>query len=282
MSSLSNSLRRARPLLGTIVGIRACGAPPGVLENGAAAAFEAIGRVQRLMSYHAPDSELTLLNRRAASRAVQVHEWTWRVLRAAMSLWEESGGLFDCTVAPILAAAGFLPDAHRPAAASRGASMGEVEFLPDRRVRFGRPLLLDLGGIAKGFAVDRAVQALRAAGVPQGVINAGGDLRLFGAEPEPIHVRHPQSPGELLCLGRFADTAVATSAGYFAGRLFGGRQITPIVHPARGEPIESSLSATVIAPECVYADALTKPVLLAGKASAAFLARYSARAVVLG
>ena len=232
------------------------------------------------MSFHSPYSDLSRLNRRAASESVEVHPWTWRVLHAARLLWECTGGLFDCSVAPALVCAGFLPRSDGTHA--HGARMGDVHLNPHRRVRFGKPLMLDLGGIAKGFAVDRAADALRAAGVPQGAINAGGDLRLFGKDPEPVHVRSPETPGDLLRLGVFTDTAIATSATYYAGYEQGGRWITPIVDPGDGETIDSRRSATVIAPECLYADALTKPVLLSGVATAAFLRRFSARAVVLG
>ena len=280
MTSHSSSLRRARPSLGTLVDIRAGDAPQHVLAEGIAAAFAAIDQVNRLMSFHSSSSDLSRLNRLAAHESVEVHAWTWQVLRAARLLWEHTGGLFDCSVAPSLVRAGFLPCTHSVTA--RGARMGDVHLEQRHRVRFGKPLMLDLGGIAKGFAVDRAVDALRAAGVPQGAINAGGDLRLFGDDPEAVHVRNPESPGKLLCLGSFTETAVATSAAYFAERETDGGRVTPIVDPESGVAIDSRRSVTVLAPECLYADALTKPVLLSGMTTAAFLARFSARAVVLG
>ena len=280
MTSRSDSLRRARPSLGTLVDIRASGAPEQILVAGIAAAFAAIDQVHRLMSFHAPGSDLSRLNRQAARAPVEVHAWTWQVLRAARSLWEHTGGLFDCSVAPALVRAGFLP--LTDGASSAGARMRDVHLEQRHKVRFDKPLMLDLGGIAKGFAVDRAVDALLAAGVPQGAVCAGGDLRLFGDDPEPVHVRNPKSPGELLQLGEFTDTAVATSAAYFAERETNGRRVTPVVDPRGGGTIDSHRSATVIAPECLYADALTKPVLLSGMTTAAFLQRFSARAVVLG
>jgi thiamine biosynthesis lipoprotein len=277
----SNSVRRARPALGTIVDIRATGAPARILDAGIAAAFAAIEQVQRLMSFHEAGSDLSRLNRHAAREPVAVHPWTWQVLAAAKLLWEHTGGLFDCAVAPVLVAAGYLPMRDENPAASACAHMGDVQLHTAHAVRFGRPLLLDLGGIAKGFAVDRAVEAMRASGIPQGAVNAGGDLRLFGEQPEPIHVRNPENPGQLLSLGDFADTAVATSAAYFAGREAGGRQVTPIVHPGDGQLAGGRRSVTVVAAECVFADALTKPVFLSGSAAPDFLRRFSAQALIL-
>ena len=277
----SNSVRRARPALGTIVDIRASGAPTRALDAGIASAFAAIDQVHRLMSFHETGSDLSRLNRHAARELVAVHPWTWQIVQAAKLLWEQTGGLFDCAVAPALAAAGYLPTSENMPAVHAGARMGDVHLQAAHAVRFARPLLLDLGGIAKGFAVDRAVDALRASGVPQGAVNAGGDLRLFGERPEPIHVRNPRHPGELLSLGEFADIAVATSAAYFAGRETGGRTVIPIVDPRNGQLVDDRRSVTVVASECVFADALTKPVLLSGSASPQFLQRFSAQALVL-
>jgi thiamine biosynthesis lipoprotein len=273
----SNSAHRARPSLGTIVDIRASGAPTRTLDAGIAAAFAAVDQVHRLMSFHEPGSDLSQLNRRASREPVAVHPWTWQVVRVAKFLWEHTCGLFDCAVAPALAAAGYLPPQDGILSVFAGASMGDDQLHTTCAVRFARPLLLDLGGIAKGFAVDRAIEALRASGIPQGAVNAGGDLRLFGERPEPIHVRNPRDLGEFLSLGVFADIAVATSASYFAAREIGGRRVTPIVDPGNGQLIGNRRSVTVIAPECLFADALTKPVLLSGCRQ-----RFSAQALVLG
>jgi thiamine biosynthesis lipoprotein len=275
-------LRRARPLLGTIVDIRAEGAPAPALEAATASAFAAVERVQRLMSFHARDSDLARLNRQAARRPVAVDPWTFRVLEAAFRLWEWTGGLFDCAVAPALAAAGYLPRAAGLRPVRAGGRMGDVELLGTRRVRFARPLLLDLGGIAKGYAVDCAVDALQAAGVTQGAVNAGGDLRLFGARPEPVHVRDPEQPGALRLLGEFSDVAVATSSAEFAQREVAGRRVVPIVDPSSRALVRDLRSVTLLAADCLTADALTKPVLLSGAARPRFMARFGARALILG
>src|SRR5690242_14284471 len=108
MMSPSNSVRRARPLLGTIVEVRVeAGRPavPGAIDD----AFAAIARVERLMSVHRAASELSRLNRHGHERAIRVDPWTYEVLRAAERISLASAGLFDCTVAPALARHGFLP-----------------------------------------------------------------------------------------------------------------------------------------------------------------------------
>src|SRR5207302_5110801 len=111
----------------------------------------AIERIQMLMSAHDPASELSLLNREAACRTVTVSEEMFAVLRRADRLAAESNGAFDYTIAPVLARWGFLPAALKR---KRPGNWRQVLLLPGRKVHFVQPLALDLGGIAKGFAVD--------------------------------------------------------------------------------------------------------------------------------
>jgi thiamine biosynthesis lipoprotein len=172
-------LRRARPLLGTFVEIRLAAPDEAAAECALRAGFAAVARVQRLMNYHDAGSDVSRVNRLAARRPVAVHPWTAAVLHRAARLHRESGGLFDITIAPTLARGGWLPRC-RPRRADPRATAADIEILPGRRVRFRKPLAVDLGGIAKGYAVDRAVSVLRRAGALSGTVNAGGDLRVFG------------------------------------------------------------------------------------------------------
>jgi thiamine biosynthesis lipoprotein len=188
---------RARPLLGTVVEIAAYGADAESARCAVERAFGAVEEVHRLMSYHDPDSEVSRINREAATQPVAVGRHTWRVLEAAGVFAQASDGLFDITVATTLAALGFLPRHPGLPRASGQGDWRHVELLPGQRVRLARGLRVDLGGIAKGYAVDRAIETLKAAGLSAGRVNAGGDLRVFGALPQRIQVRHPGAPTEL-------------------------------------------------------------------------------------
>jgi thiamine biosynthesis lipoprotein len=269
--------RRARPLLGTLVEIAARGrdAPAAVTQ-----AFRAVEEVQRLMSYHDPDSELSRINREAARTAVKVSPHTWRVLEAARAFSQASAGLFDITVAPALVARGFLP---RHAGDPRPSGQGDwrhVELLPGHRVRLTRRVHLDLGGIAKGYAVDRALDVLRAHGMFTARVNAGGDLRVFG-EPQIVHVRRPGSPAEGLPMIEMSESAAATSADYFSARRVRGRWVTPLIDPRTRESCARGRSVTVLAPDCLTADALTKVVHADPGRAPAVLAQFAARALLL-
>lgn len=275
-----NEVRRLRPGLGTFVDIRARGESEAGLRAAVESAFAAIRRVHGLMSFHDPASDVSLLNRRAAHGAVPVSAWTWTVLREAQRLSRLSAGAFDITVGGVLVRQGFLPSPGGLAPA-RGASWRDLELLPGRRVRFRRRLWIDLGGLAKGFAVDRAVAALRAAGVTAGSVNAGGDLRVFGACAERILVRHPASPQCAVALCRLRGGAVATSAPYFAMRRRGGRRVSPLRDPRTGRSCTRAVSVSVRAATCLRADALTKLVLADPARARAVLKVYRARAWIM-
>jgi len=241
-------LRRMRPLLGTFVevGARGHGAPQAI-----AAAFDCIERAQGWWSFQDPDSELSRLNRAPGTRvALQAH--TVRLLRLAAALMRRSGGGFDCTVGGALVQRGALPDHGGLAPLHRGDA-GDVEIGP-RWARLRRPVRLTLDGIAKGYAVDLAIGALRQAGVDAGWVNAGGDLRVFGDRARPIQRR--ELDGRLTSLGALRNAAVASSqAG--VGRFSSDTAFPGHILGPNGEPPATGVW-TVLARSAWRADALTK------------------------
>ncbi|MCF7688095.1 MAG: FAD:protein FMN transferase [Cephaloticoccus sp.] len=244
--SSTTDLRRARPLLGTLVEITLPASPHArtAMEH----AFGVIARVQTLMSAHDQASDLGRISAARVGIGVSLDRWTWRVLAAAQHFAAISDGAFDAV-----------------ATASQGnANWRDLELLPDRRtVRCRRGLRLDLGGIAKGFAVDQAVRVLRRAGLTWGLVNAGGDLRAFGRRSWPISVRHPVQPGALLPFGQIQNAACATSAPYFSRQTLENHVISDLRNPLQGGFITATISVTVSAPTTIVADALTKIMLIA-------------------
>jgi len=269
--------RRAQLWLGTIVEIAVEAQQAAVADAAIAAAFVAVARIHRALSNHDPASELSRVNRRAATRETAISRDLRAVLACALAVAERSGGAFDPTHGARLAALGFLP---RQPMADRTARWRDIR-LSARGVTFARPLALDFGGIAKGYAVDRAVLALRAHGVMTGVVNAGGDLRVFGECDEPIYVRRGGAQGGVLPLVRIREGAVATSAYAGQRRYVDGRWVTPLIESRNGLPVMSTRTVSVIAPTCMLADALTKVVALRGRAAARALAAFGASAAAL-
>lgn len=271
--------RRCRPALGTYVDIRARGSASAV-GPAVEAAFRAVDRVQRKLSFFDPCSDVSRLNRGARRRAVAVAPETASVLRAARTFAEASGGLFDVTVAGPLARGGALPRPRRgPVPRRLGAAA--IRFLPGRRIRFDADVWIDLGGIAKGFAVDRACAALEKSGVRDYVVNAGGDLRV-GQTRRPVWIRHPALDGRWVALGSLKGRAAATSADGFTRRRVKRRWWNVLIDPRSGRAAVPRRSVTVIAPDAMTADALTKVAALGGPARFSALARrFKARVVVV-
>ena len=284
MRPASDSVRRARPVLGTFVEIAASGAPRNDLHEAIGRAFETVAVVHRLMSFHERDSDVSRLNREAATRPVRVHPWTYEVLRVSSELYAASDGLFDIAVADELQRLGLLPrfdDGASLSIASPRTPSEPVELLSDHHVRFTHPAIkIDLGGIAKGFAVDRAVATLRACGVPQGLVNAGGDIAVFGPEAVAVHVRDPRHPGRTLLHVEIRDEAIASSANAF-DRSSDTVGMAMIIDPGTRRPSTAIHGATVRAPLCVLADALTKLVILAGQSAETLLGKYDASALLV-
>lgn len=268
---------RAQPLLGTLVELGAVGSTTPVVEAAIDRGFVALRAVHARMSFHEAASDLSRIHVEAWRQPVRVHPWTWRVLRVARFLAMATDGAFDPTVGGTLVAAGRLPaPAFVPAPAPEG-TWQDVVLLSGSRVWLRRPVLIDLGGIAKGFAVDRAVAAMRLGGVSACRVNAGGDLRVWSPEPQRVSVRHPGRPDWVLPLVDVWNGAVATSAPYRdeTGTWSG------IVDPAGGPAGGTKRSVTVFASTCLRADALTKVVALAPSACTGLLRQLGAEAVII-
>src|SRR5712692_5512033 len=234
-------MRRSRPLLGTFVEVEASGLAEPALERSVTRAFDAIERVHRLMSFHDPESDISRLNRHAAFSPVTVDPWTAKVLHKARVLFEATDGLFDCAVGYEAMQRGLLPsqDLHH---VGRG-TFSAVEFLADNRVRFSAQIALDLGGIAKGFAVDRAIAVLRAQGVGEALHNA----------------------------------AIATSSATATQRKGNVQRLGP---PASATSSAEESAYSVVAPTCLLADALTKVLVQVGNSGTSYFAQFGATAFV--
>ena len=236
-------------------------------------------KVHRLMSFHDPTSDVARINRHAWHRPVKVHPWTWRVLKSAQEFSRKSDGVFDITMARQLVKWDYLP---RPdTRLCSGGSWRDIVLDDEYNIRFRRRMIVDLGGIAKGFAVDRAVRALKSNAVTAGIVNAGGDLRTFGSPSELVYVRHPVEPTRIAAAVRLRERAMATSGIYFERRKYRGRYVGPIVDGRTSQSACELISVSVAAAECMVADALTKIVFALREKAAGLLAQYHADALLL-
>lgn len=263
-------VRRTVPAMGTLVEVAVPTGDPDGAQRAIAAALDEVRWVDRTMTRFDRASDVGRANAAVPGRPVRVEAATGRVLEAGLRWARETGGRFDPCLGGAVAAWD-VDRRHEPLEAievRRWAGQGlwrslEVDARPgrDARVRLHRPeASIDLGGIAKGYAVDRAVEALRRQGVRDGLVSAGGDLYALGVsedgDPWEVGVRDPADPSRYLRVLRLSDRAVATSGDYEAGFDHGGRRYHHLLDPSTGEPRRSPIhTLTVAAPSCMTADA---------------------------
>ena len=249
-----NSISRCKPLLGTYVRLTlTADAARETLLAMSVRAFARIQRVERLMSFHDPDSELSRLNRLAHRQPCPVSAETGAVLRQAQRLSRASHGLFDISIAPALIRQGLLPAVDADIDAS--ANWRDLR-LENGQVSFAKKMLIDLGGIAKGYAVDQAMSVL--SDDIDAVINAGGDIRMNRWRDKTVSIRYAASGHDQTVEAPMRAAAVASSAGYYLN----GK--SAIIAPGQKQAPASPCVYSVFASNCMLADALTKIAFLSG------------------
>ncbi len=258
--------RETRFMMDTAVTVQVAADDPEEAERLAERAFREMERIEELMG---KDGTITLF--RGWSR---VPREVVDVIRRCQYFAELTKGAFDVTIGPLSGLWGFVggnphlpkPEEIRRALALVGYKGLEVSGDSIKGDRDG--MSLDLGGAAKGYAVDRAVEVLQGDGARGGLVEAGGDLRFFGRKvdgrPWRIALAHPRRPGELIPLGEVGLPAVATSGDYQRFFWEGGRRYHHILDPRTGYPAWSAVSATAWARTARDADILSTAFFVLG------------------
>ncbi|WP_343583387.1 FAD:protein FMN transferase [Herbaspirillum sp.] len=273
--------RRAQPWLGTLVEVTIADT---LSDAGMACAFDAVfaqvAQMHRLMSYHANDSDVSRINRAASGELVTVSAHTAQVVRTALALRAATAGLFDICCAAKLVEWGYLPAAGDDVPAYLPGGM-DLVVEENHRIRKIGKSWIDLGGIAKGYTVDVAIAALQEQGITSACVNAGGDLRVFGDIAYPVLIRDPKSPGRIGRRIGLKNAAMATSGSYFSEKRWHGETCSALVDSRSGAPIVNHVSASVQAPSCMLADALTKVVLASADPEHPALREFHATAFII-
>ena len=253
-----NALHRSKPLLGTFVDISIVAdlSDRDLLEL-STLAYAEIMRIQDLMSFHDKNSALSYINKNAFNHKIQIFPSLEFVVGYALRLSALTDGLYDITVADKLMELGGLPRIY-PKTPARSGSWRSV-ILKDGYVEFKDDIKIDLGGIAKGYAVDCAFDILGETNVnfDQITINAGGDLRLLNYAGQMIDIRHPcvHKKGEFISVP-LKNSAMATSMPSYTNKN------SLIINMKTYQALDSSDSLSICAPTCMIADSLTKVFLL--------------------
>ncbi len=264
-------LIRTRLLMGTVVEIRIEDTESARYDAAVTAAFAEMAAIERRMSPHLPQSEISRIA--AATGTVGLSADTAEVLQLAHDVAEASNGAFDATLGQLIRLWGFaegeprLPTEEEIAAALAGDGASRLMIADGRVAKVVAPLAIDLGGIAKGYAIDRAVSVLAAAGVRHASVNAGGDMRLLGdrsGRPWRVGIRHPRKSGDILATLQLAGKAVVTSGDYERVFELDGVRYHHILDPRTGYPARGCQAVTVVADRAALADAVATAVFVLG------------------
>lgn len=267
-----------RPQMGLPFRIVLFAAGKDEADAAAEAAFQRISQLNDIMSDYEDESELTLLSKSSGQgKSVPVGPDLWRVLERAQALSVKSGGAFDITVGPYVKLwrrarrERKLPDPALLAAAAKSVGYRYLHLDPARKtVRLDAPdMRLDLGGIAKGYAVDEALKVLKGRGIRSALVSGGGDLAVSEPPPgqsgwrielPPLDVTNAP-PARFV---RLRNAALATSGDLFQRLEIDGRRYSHIVDPRTGVGLTDHSLVTVIARDCMTADSHTKVVSVLG------------------
>lgn len=257
------------------------GENPVALRAAGEEALAEIDRIEAQLSLYRPTSEIAHVNTRAARETVRVSPEVFALLERARDLSNSTGGAFDITIAPLVRCWGFMggtgamPDPQTIAEARAKVGFNQVEL--DRHtftVRFARDgVMLDLGAIGKGHAIERAVELLRDAGVTSALLHGGtSTVHAIGQQADGTPWRialerppaSPESAAELLASIPLVDEALSVSAVW--GRSFddGGRRYGHVIDPRTGQPTEAALLCALVLPSATETDALSTALLTLG------------------
>ena len=241
------------------------------------AAFEKINAIEKCMSDYDPNSLLSKVNQQAYETPVLITDELLAVLCASMECSCISGGAFDITVGPVVQLwrqakkNGVAPTPEQLEQARQAVGCVNLLINADNKtVRFAKEgMFLDLGGIGKGYAVDRAVDILKQAGLKGGMVDIGGNLRCFGtpangAQHWLIGLQDPAHDEKILLKLKMDDRAVATSGDYRRFVIIDGQKHSHIINPTTADSAQSLSSVTIIAPTAMAADALSTTVSVMG------------------
>jgi len=272
--------RRAQPWLGTLVDISILDAlPESLLQAAFQAAFGVVRDVHDCMSFHSDASDIARFNRAAVGAKIKLSPHTFSVLNLAQELNQVTAGIFDVRIASRLAACDFLPHSASTPLPEYQSGQQAYELLNDGQIKKLRNDWLDVGGIAKGYAVDQAILVLQNFGIQHACVNAGGDIRVLGQHE--IAIRDPQQPTAMAKKMLLQDQAMASSATYFSQKKWRGEWHSALFDGRDGRSLHAARSYSVLAPCCMLADGLTKLLAATQDARHPCLETYQAKAFIL-
>ncbi len=266
-------MQRTEAIMGTRCYVELWADDPLKGNNAIDAVMAELRRIDDLMSHYKPESELSAINQHANERPVQVDKELFDLIKLSTHYSQITDGAFDITYASV----GYLYDYRRrihpseeqikqalPAVNWRNMLLDEQHHT----VRFEHPgMRIDLGGIGKGYAVDRGIEILKARGIDRALVTAGGDSRIIGdrnGRPWLVAIRHPDNPNKVVTRIPLSDSAMSTSGDYERYFDEDGVRYHHIIDPRTGHSASKVRSATILAPTATQTDGMSKTAFVLG------------------
>ncbi len=279
-----NEVREVHYQMGTYFDVTLWHSEPQTARRLIREAVREVHRLEEILSNYDPQSALSRLNRKAGQGNVRVTAELFELLATAREFSEKTAGTFDVTVGPLMELWRRAAEQNRlPNPELLGRALAAVGYRnlvlsrPDQAALARTGMSIDLGGIGKGYAVDRAAAMFKAAGISAALISFGGSsLSALGAPPRKTgwEIAVQDSDGRLRGTLRLRDLALSTSSSTGRWWIIGGKKYGHLINPMTGAPMTEARTAVVVARSATEAEALTKPLVLLGKSGFATIAHF--------
>jgi len=269
--------QKSKILMDTVVTITVVSASESKAEKSIDDAFAAIDKLEKLLNFYSPESEISLINRNAGLSGVKVSSDILRLVDKALYVSEKTKGSFDITIGPLTS----MYDFHKQIRPDDGKIREKLSLINYRDLLTDnakstiylkrKGMLIDPGGITKGYAADRAVETLKKQGIHAGVVAIAGDIKAFGLKPDgkpwKIGIRNPNAQSDkddVMATVELTDMAISTSGDYERYFIRNGKKFHHLLDPKTGYPAGGCRSVTVMAKEGVFTDAFATGIFILG------------------
>jgi thiamine biosynthesis lipoprotein len=272
--------KETRDSMYTMVSITVSTSSPDKAKKAINEAFKELDRLEKLLNYYSEESEITAINRKAGIEPVKVSPETFDIISKAVFASEKTKGAFDITMGPVIALWDFynavLPDAASVREKLKLTGYTNIILNKEKSTVFlkKKGIEINLGGIIKGYAADRAVEILKKHGIKSGIVAIAGDIKAFGTRPNgkpwragiqnPRPAAHASTSDEIIAVVNLSDMAISTSGDYARFFIKDGKRYHHLLNPKTGYPAYECQSVTIIAEEAAYADAFATGIFILG------------------
>lgn len=270
-SAEASWFKQQRDIMGTRISVEIWHKDSSFAQECSDKIFAEMHRIDALMSPYKSNSELSFINNNAAMSAVDISQEMVNIINHSLHFSEISHGAFDITFASV----GYRYDYRNRTAPSEQVIERGLASIDYHHIKLNQNKLyfddagvrIDLGGIAKGYAVDQAIDIAKQCGIKEGMVTAGGDSKILGnkhGRPWVIGIQHPRKKTELALRLPLSNTAISTSGDYERFFIRNGERIHHIINPATGKSAKAAWSATVTGPNAMATDALSTTIFILG------------------